>query len=211
MTRPRSRPIADEYPSKRDAEGRRLCAFCGEILKGRRRRWCSEACETEAYIRCNPGIARAYVHRRDHGVCASCGLDTTRLRTLLRDLERLLPRWDGRLYAVGTQQPLPRFSAISRTTVALWSHALVAAIRPDLAWAWRQRHRHLWEADHIVSVEDGGGLCGLDGYQTLCVRCHQIKSAQERRERARRGTALEATASDRASRTRALERSESRV
>ena len=25
-----------------------------------------------------------------------------------------------------------------------------------------------WEADHIIPVSEGGGLCGLDGYRTLC-------------------------------------------
>lgn len=38
-----------------------------------------------------------------------------------------------------------------------------------------------WHADHIVPVEKGGGLCGLDGIQTLCAPCHRRKSADERR------------------------------
>lgn len=29
-----------------------------------------------------------------------------------------------------------------------------------------------WEADHIVPISEGGGLCGLDGYRTLCRPCH---------------------------------------
>lgn len=39
----------------------------------------------------------------------------------------------------------------------------------------------LWHADHIVPIEKGGGLCGLDGMQTLCAPCHRRKSAAERR------------------------------
>lgn len=35
-----------------------------------------------------------------------------------------------------------------------------------------------WEMDHIVPVAEGGGLCGLDGYRTLCVPCHKIESAK---------------------------------
>ncbi len=31
---------------------------------------------------------------------------------------------------------------------------------------------HLWEADHIVPVKDGGGCCGLENYRTLCRKCH---------------------------------------
>ena len=34
------------------------------------------------------------------------------------------------------------------------------------AWSFLSHHR--WEADHIVPVSEGGGLCGLDGYRTLC-------------------------------------------
>ncbi|KAJ2834262.1 hypothetical protein FBU31_001794 [Coemansia sp. 'formosensis'] len=29
-----------------------------------------------------------------------------------------------------------------------------------------------WEAAHKVDVKHGGGLCGLDGFQTICVPCH---------------------------------------
>lgn len=30
-----------------------------------------------------------------------------------------------------------------------------------------------WDADHIVSVVEGGGECGLDNYRTLCLPCHR--------------------------------------
>lgn len=33
-----------------------------------------------------------------------------------------------------------------------------------------------WQADHIIAVVNGGGGCGLDGYQTLCVPCHKKKT-----------------------------------
>lgn len=35
-----------------------------------------------------------------------------------------------------------------------------------------------WEADHIISVVEGGGGCLLDNYQTLCIRCHKLKTFQ---------------------------------
>jgi 5-methylcytosine-specific restriction endonuclease McrA len=34
-----------------------------------------------------------------------------------------------------------------------------------------------WEADHIIAVAQGGGGCGLDGFQTLCDECHKAKTA----------------------------------
>lgn len=41
-------------------------------------------------------------------------------------------------------------------------------------------HRVFWEADHIVPVFKGGGQSGLDNIQTLCIKCHKIKSKKER-------------------------------
>lgn len=39
----------------------------------------------------------------------------------------------------------------------------------------------LWEADHILPVSEGGGLCGLEGYRTLCKACHGRVSGELRR------------------------------
>jgi len=47
----------------------------------------------------------------------------------------------------------------------------------------------LWDADHIVPVKEGGGLCGLDNLRTLCIKCHKTittsfvkELAQKRKE-----------------------------
>ena len=44
-----------------------------------------------------------------------------------------------------------------------------------------ERWNGVWEADHVVPVSEGGGLCGLDGYQTLCRSCHGKESGELRR------------------------------
>jgi 5-methylcytosine-specific restriction endonuclease McrA len=41
-----------------------------------------------------------------------------------------------------------------------------------------------WEMDHVVPVVEGGGLCGLDGYRTLCVPCHKSETAALAKRRA---------------------------
>lgn len=46
--------------------------------------------------------------------------------------------------------------------------------------AYQSRNLMLWEADHVVPVSQGGGLVGLNGFQSLCVVCHQRKSIRER-------------------------------
>ena len=51
--------------------------------------------------------------------------------------------------------------------------------------AWLEWHKvngvscartSMWDADHIESVSEGGGECGLSGYQTLCILCHNSKT-----------------------------------
>jgi hypothetical protein len=44
-----------------------------------------------------------------------------------------------------------------------------------------------WEADHIVPVVEGGGLCGLENYRTLCSVCHK-KVTAALRKRLKRST-----------------------
>lgn len=48
---------------------------------------------------------------------------------------------------------------------------------------------HLWEADHIVPVIEGGGECGLENYRTLCIPCHRAATKQlhQRRSAAKTG------------------------
>ena len=53
---------------------------------------------------------------------------------------------------------------------------------------WKQRGfipgKSFWQADHILEVVEGGGECGLDNFQTLCVPCHKKKSAAYLKQRA---------------------------
>ena len=38
-----------------------------------------------------------------------------------------------------------------------------------------------WEADHVLSVSEGGGGLGLENFQTLCTGCHKEKTRELRR------------------------------
>jgi 5-methylcytosine-specific restriction endonuclease McrA len=42
------------------------------------------------------------------------------------------------------------------------------------------RRRHLWDADHIVPVAEGGGECELANMRTLCLKCHRRVTAEWR-------------------------------
>jgi 5-methylcytosine-specific restriction protein A len=43
---------------------------------------------------------------------------------------------------------------------------------------------HLWQADHIIPVVEGGGECGLENLRTLCRACHLRETAELARRRA---------------------------
>ena len=73
------------------------------------------------------------------------------------------------------------------------------ALRRDkrkLDWAARRQferdwggRRHLWDADHIVPVAEGGGECDLSNMRTLCLKCHlQVTAALRERLRGRGGS-----------------------
>lgn len=129
----------------------------------------------EMGIRRSPSTARFHVKQRDKGVCAACGCDTAKLQRVLNWAAQSRYRVDERRYWYVSISPWESpESSILRTL----------GFDPDVS---------LWAADHIVEVVDGGGECGLDGYQTLCVPCHKAKT--KRQARVRRGLPPEEPAS----------------
>ena len=64
-------------PEKRNARvPRGTCRWCGGPVAPPKRTFCSDACVQEWRIRSAPGYARECLWKRDHGICAHCGLDT---------------------------------------------------------------------------------------------------------------------------------------
>lgn len=133
----------------RGPNGFRLCRWCGEEVRPPRRTFCSDAHVHEWKLRSSVKYLREKVYERDLGKCASCGVDTRLQRTSLEDALR--PSGDAR------------------------SPAYVALLK-SLDLTASEAKRSLWQADHVKPVAEGGGLCGLEGIQTLCVKCHKRKS-----------------------------------
>lgn len=49
---------------------------------------------------------------------------------------------------------------------------------------WAAGTGHLWQADHVIPVSEGGGECGLENYRTLCTACHKAETRELARRRA---------------------------
>lgn len=151
---------------------RKHCRWCGEPCAGRRSSFCSghptnyrrgqailvgEGCVHEWMLRSTPGYLRQEVMRRDGGVCADCGMNAPIVRAATRRIpDRDFAERKGLLFC--------------REDVL----GALGFVKHDM-WG-----SDLWHADHVVPVERGGGLCGLDGMQTLCAPCHRRKTARER-------------------------------
>jgi len=162
MSTYRIRPDAervDPASLPRGPQGRCLCRHCGLEVPKRRRTFCSDLCVERWRIKTDPSFLRSLVWKRDRGLCALCGLKC-------RDLEKSL-------------------SLLRQVLVRLGHSKAYGALRGLM----KIQSRHtFWDADHIQAVVDGGGECGLDNMQTLCLWCHRDKTAAMRRREPLRGT-----------------------
>jgi 5-methylcytosine-specific restriction endonuclease McrA len=175
-------PSAIYTPLKRDETGHALCRWCSKPVPRGRRTFCGPPCVDEWGIRTDPGYARRIVEDRDHGICALCGLDTERIKRIAERLGKL-----AKGYRDWNEDPAPwvMFPSSTRRLAQLdilcWLVSLYMGqvvfentfhVTESGANIPRLRH-HLWEADHIVPVVEGGGECGIDNLRTVCLHCHK--------------------------------------
>lgn len=143
---------ADTAALPRGLQGRCLCRQCGTEVPAGRRTFCGDGCVERWRLKTDPSFLRSRVARRDRGRCAQCGLRCRDLEKGLRLLRDVLRR-QGQSKVYG-----------------------------DLRKALKIRTRlTLWDADHVRAVVDGGGECGLENMQTLCIWCHREKTHQASR------------------------------
>lgn len=142
------------------------CRMCGTTpLPGRRTSWCSEACVDEWKTISDPGYLRWKVKQRDHGVCALCGFDTTRL-------ERVRQKVAAKTWA-------PRDVRVGRTAWAVRLAAWLNRKGFTVGATWHEvsfRTVVLWHADHVVPLAEGG-TNALSNIRTLCVPCHKAETS----------------------------------
>ena len=130
-------------------EGYTCCRWCKKSVKPPRRTICSEECAHELKIRTSGRYLRSCVYKRDKGVCSICNLDTKLISHKALSIENTDER---NIYLKENEIPLKR---------KIWK---------------RKNGGGLWDADHIIPVKDGGGLCGIDNIRTLCIPCHKKKT-----------------------------------
>jgi 5-methylcytosine-specific restriction protein A len=140
-----------ELRNQRGPSGRRLCRFCRKEVPKGKRTFCSDACVHEWKLRSDPGYLREQVFLRDLGICAKCKTDTRRTKILVQDVLHAA-RYDRKDEAY---------------------RALLA----DFRLTAHEAEKSLWQADHIRPVAEGGGECGLENIQTICTKCHKLKTA----------------------------------
>lgn len=163
----------------------------------KRRTFCSAECVHQHRLRSDGSYLRRWVEKRDRGVCRACGLDTSRLERALIWLLGDVPSWK-RLQLDRIREAF--FDRYDQDQLESFDHDYEIFKRHRLAaqevwvgrrarwlqiaitkYPWAFGHsmtgalklRHLWEADHIVAVSEGGGECSLENMQTLCCPCHK--------------------------------------
>lgn len=188
-----SEPLFEARVGYRHCWENKLCRECGKKVSGRRTRWCSDECVDAYLVRSDPNHARKKVFQRDRGVCASCGRDCLALKKEVEALDRAtMALWWERTGRTGKPPLRPKVvSGHQGYLIGIVKEsgpALEEARRGFLnplgmeSWWWR---KSFWDVDHVVEVRRGGGDCGLDNLQTLCLGCHAKKSAEDAARRAR--------------------------
>ncbi|KAJ2502763.1 hypothetical protein GGH96_000780 [Coemansia sp. RSA 1972] len=148
---------------QRGAHGNILCMWCGRECKRSGALFCDsprsqfgDGCEHEHRMRRDGQYVRRQLFLRDSGACARCGIDTHALFTQATECRTL-------------EQRRTMFKQLARQTSPQW---LAKARRPLESLDYDFTSGMMWEAAHVIDVRHGGGLCGLDGFRTLCTPCH---------------------------------------
>lgn len=159
-------PRCDKRPEKRQVEKR------ARVTQERTTRRARKALDVNA------------VFARDHGVCAICKLDTTRILPWIQSLPHAYQL--GRpLAACGRSD---RFASAVANGTILGRHRCRALVLLGRLWGVALSHgTHFSEIDHIVPIAEGGGD-ELSNLRTLCRKCHTRETADLKARLARRPT-----------------------
>lgn len=161
MSTNRRRALVPEDQLPKGPNGWKLCRQCSTEVKPPKRTFCSQRCVSEYKLQSDPSFLRRKVYGRDRGICRACHANTDLVAKALKELDK----WTytdatfegGRDRMIGLVAPLREL----RRALGIWM------IGRD----------SLWDADHVQEVVNGGGECGLENMQTLCIWCHKEKTS----------------------------------
>jgi len=131
--------------------------------------FCSKACVHHHRIRSQPGFRKCLL-TRDKGVCAICHLNAHAIyRSIYQECRKIksIELANEKLNALLKDTPLHGANIRARK-----GKRRPVSISSGL----------FWHADHIKMVAQGGGLCGLDNFRTLCIKCHKSVTKQQHKE-----------------------------
>ncbi|MES1922208.1 hypothetical protein MHBO_003719 [Bonamia ostreae] len=143
-----------------------MCVYCNKILTKTKTKkdqilplknfFCSNECLREFKIKTAPNEGRKQIFDIENGVCQKCGIN---LRALYLRLKPLKPTQREKLLL-----KVKSFSVLKKERVL------------EICGKKRFSEGLLWQADHIVPVQFGGGNCPIENFQTLCAGCHYSKT-----------------------------------
>lgn len=169
MSTKRKATPQENHEARLEAKSKGLCRYCGldvKRLSTRRSTFCSNECVEEFLVRNDPGYARKAVYKRDKGVCQICGLNCSKW---FSDFKKFI-------------YEIPYMRREEAAKDYFQDHGIQYV--PD----WVNR-RTFWDCDHIQEVVNGGGQCGLENLQLICVPCHRAKTVHLNKTRPRKGKA----------------------
>ena len=134
---------------EKNEDGYICCRWCNTPVTPPRRTICSKECAHELKIRTSGNYLRKCVYKRDKGICSICKIDT---KIISQKALSIINIEDRNIYLKENNISVKR---------KIWK---------------RKNGGGLWDADHIIPVKDGGGLCGIDNIRTLCIACHKKKT-----------------------------------
>ncbi|XP_033126566.1 DNA annealing helicase and endonuclease ZRANB3-like [Anneissia japonica] len=167
-------PGKGAYLQAVDAEGCPLCIFCNKPCHSTYPdsrdqsadwdcRYCSENCKDDHKMQWKSShYIRQQLFQLEHGICQLCGLDAQQLFVQTRNLPK------------NQRKEFLQASKYASLSVSELNKIIKAPAEGQF-----------WHADHIVAVADGGGLCSLENFRTLCVMCHMTVTANQIRERSK--------------------------
>ncbi|KAJ2417623.1 hypothetical protein GGI10_000028 [Coemansia sp. RSA 2530] len=158
----------------RGSLGHPLCLWCGSETQSPQSLFCAtrsdqspletefgEGCAHEHRMRRDNQYVRRQLFLRDGGICFDCGIDTHAL-------------FEQAVACTTLEQRVSMFKALAKLAYE-WKKKVK---RPLASMEYEFTEGMFWEAAHKVDVKHGGGLCGLNGFQTLCVPCHSDEYAR---------------------------------